>query len=183
MSTADHRTFHSLEITCLLAALALGAACGDEKAPTEKKEPAAAAPTRSPHGDADPSATVRAGGKKDQASAQSDPLLGNWIVVKAEGTYAEQNTGIAWSFEPNGMAISISHLPPGVEGRAAAMEQTPAGDAKEVRWKWKRVGPDLIDLSHTASGSVASIRHRMEGEQLVLDWNNGGQILFLDRQK
>jgi hypothetical protein len=170
----------ALALSCACIALLSASGCGEKKEQAEGARPTGGAIAEA----AKPFEAAKTGNseKSIPPNTTADPLLGTWKVVKAEGYYAEQNTGIVWTFEKGDKAFSLSRVKPETMGRQEIPKPTQDDVLKKVEWSWKRFDPDSIELSHRSSGSIASIRHRMNGAQLVLDWNNGSQILFLDKQ-
>ena len=86
-----------------------------------------------------------------------------------------------WSFNTGGKVISRGRTDPGAMGR----RDVAIGDAgvlTENEWSWKRLSNDSIELTHPRSGGAAFIRYSLKGNKLVLDWNNGSQILHLVKQ-
>jgi hypothetical protein len=183
MKRSAHLRNRDLALIVACAALLAAVGCGEKKSETEAAGPrsgaaADAQKTVAPK----PIAGPRAGDDGKSPPKAADPLLGTWKVVRAEGRYSEQNTGVTWSFGEGGKAFSVSLVDPSVKGRDELPVSRVGTVERRTDWSWKRVGPDSIELSPPGSPEFASIRHRFDGAELVLDWNNGSQILHLAKK-
>lgn len=153
---------------------ALAVACGEKKETTVPAESAAR-----------PATEKLVVEKQDKAESQAispnDTLLGTWEVVEATGRYAETNTGLVYTFLPNGTAqtraihkgkIPGGRLIPGVK----------AGEPIENEWSWTRVSPNKIEMTHRESPLVAQITTTIDGNTMKFEWNKGGSIFIMERR-